>query len=117
MDYDMIAICMIGIIGVFLITSVGIYKADYDAHCVYKNYSANVTEHYDDTYTTIVPVSNGKTTSCVPIFHHDYYIIADNQKFSVSYSFWDKIKVNDTIQLTKNLNNSDVKINYDYYET
>lgn len=110
-------IAAIVIIGCLLIVSVGIYKVDYEAHCVYENYSANITGHYDEEYTTIVPMSNGKSTTCVPIFHHDYYIVADNHTLQVSSSFWNNMNINDTVQLTKNLNNSNVKINYDYYET
>lgn len=47
----------------------------------------------------------------------DYYIVADNHTLQVSSSFWNNMSINDTVQLTKNLNNSNVKINYDYYET
>ena len=105
------------IVGCLLIVSVGVYMANYEAHCVYENYSVNITGHYDKEYTTMVAMSNGKTTTCVPVFHHDYYIIADNHTLKVPLSFWKNMNINDTVQLTKNLNNSNVKINYDYYET
>lgn len=39
------------IIGCLLIVSVGVYMANYEAHCVYENYSANITGHYDKEHT------------------------------------------------------------------
>ena len=101
-----IVICIVFIGAVF---ACGL--GNYYENCVYENYTAIITQHYDEEYTTFLYVSNGKTVSMMPMCNHDFYIVADNQSFSVNESFWRSCDVNDSVMLTKNLNNSEVKVN------
>lgn len=83
----------------------------YSDEYVYENILATVSDKYDESTTTMVVVSTGKTTSVIPSTTTDYYITTNYGNISVPYSEYVALKNNDTVVLTKNLNTSSLEYN------
>lgn len=97
-----VTVCLLSIVGYGLMSS--------DEY-VYENILATVSDKYDVSTTTMITISNGKTTSVIPSTTTDYYITTNYGNISVPYSEYVALKNNDTVVLTKNLNTSSLEYN------
>lgn len=77
----------------------------------YVNVTGKVIDKYDEEYYTMIITSTGKTTSCIPVYHHDFYLITDQGKVEVNSSIYEKYNNGSFINLTKDLNTSSIELN------
>ncbi len=96
----LMAIVFITIIAIIL------YPPDY----TYINTTANITDKYEDHYTTMTVVCTGKSTMCVPISHCDYYFNTTNGSVEVGYNDYQTYNIGDTVNLSYCLNTTGLKL-------
>jgi len=104
-DFDFIIIIIIGMVGVFTILTCC------TEHHTYMNITSNVIDKYENEYTTIVPISNGRTTSMIPIYNHDYIIVTSDGELNVNHRIYEQYNNGSQINLTKDLNDSSIMYN------
>lgn len=80
----------------------------YDSICTYENINATVLDKYIDEYTTTAVFSNGKMAWTAPVQHADYHLNTTYGDIQVSSSVYEAYNVNDTVNLTKNINTSHI---------
>ena len=105
----LIGIC-IGLIIVFMcgaVISIGIEQMGHE----YINITGKVLDKYEDTYTTMVPVSNGKTTTVIPVINHKYVLVTDKGNLTVDSSIYRQYNNGSRINLTKDVNDSSIMYN------
>lgn len=109
-NIEIVVIIVIGIMTTLIVGAMVLCDTSNDEY-VYENILATVTDKYDESTTTVELISNGKTTTCVPVTSTDYYIATNQGNISVPYSEYVALKNNDTVVLTKNLNTSSLEYN------
>lgn len=108
MDWDVIAIYIVVILigTAFIVGVIGLLTESPESNDVYINVLSNVTDKYDTSTTTFSVISNGKTTTMVPITSYSYYITTQYGNISVSSGEYNLIEKGDTVVLKENVNQS-----------
>ena len=96
----LMAIVYITIIAIIL------YPPDY----TYLNTTANITDKYEDHYTTMTVVCTGKSTSCIPVSHCDYYFNTTNGSVEVSRKDYQRFNIGDKVNLSYCVNTTSLKL-------
>ena len=113
-DEEVMFIFGVVVIVVALVLFVGLL-CWYDSNCVYKNVTSIINNKWEDEYTTTVVYSNGKCAWAMPQYHHDYLLNTSYGELNVGSDIYNQYDVNDSIDLTMNLNTSKVHIRSVFY--
>lgn len=96
-----------------LIISVSLAGYWYDSQCEYENITTMVTGKWEKEYTTLVVGSTGKSSYVIPVHHHDYYLNTTYGRFPVTSVEYDLYNIGDEINLTRNINTTDIRLKGD----
>ena len=83
----------------------------YEEYCIeytYENLTGVLYGVSSEDVSTIVPISNGKTVTFIPVINIEYYANTSMGKISCSYDVYSSPKINQSIIITKNINTSEL---------
>ena len=111
-EYDFIFYTMIILSVAFLVFCLGIVgEYIYEEYCIeytYENLTGVLYGVSSEDMSTLVPISNGKTVTFVPVINTEYYANTSLGKISCSYEVYSHPKINESIIITKNVNASEL---------
>jgi len=74
----------------------------------YENVTGNITDKWEDDYTSMVAYSAGSAVGVIPVSHHDYWIETTYGNIKVGMDTYNNYSIGDKINLTRNVNTTEV---------